>query len=304
MRYIKTDIEGVYILEPNVFTDERGYFYESFVKKNFSETIKGVDFVQENESKSKRGVIRGLHLQFGEHAQSKLVRVARGAVIDVAVDLRPESLTFGKHVAVELSEYNNRQLFIPKGFAHGFVVVSKKNATLQYKCDSYYDPESEVIIDPLDEDLSINWGLDESEMTIKDKDRKGLSFMEYIEKYISNGEKITGVLTRYNEKLPETEVEVKYLNGDKHLGFLKRKHDKFVIGSMIECNDITEVEAIISHGKLLLDEVSRVFYYPPQLVLYTEFDNIYPIVLKCETEKELRKIAENLKKVLKINGQK
>lgn len=143
MNIVKTDIEGLFIIEPKIFKDDRGYFYESFNLQNFISNT-GVDFnpVQDNESKSSFGVIRGLHFQKGPYAQAKLVRVVKGEIIDVAVDLRPESNTFGEYVAVHLSEENKKQFFIPRGFAHGFCVLSDE-AVFQYKCDNYYHPEAE-----------------------------------------------------------------------------------------------------------------------------------------------------------------
>ena len=141
MNVISTNIDGVVIIEPRVFEDARGYFFESFSQREFNEKVKPVDFVQDNESKSTFGVIRGLHFQRPPYAQSKLVRCVRGAVLDVAVDIRKESPTYGQHVAVELTEDNHRQIFIPKGFAHGFAVLSDI-AVFQYKCDEFYHPES------------------------------------------------------------------------------------------------------------------------------------------------------------------
>ena len=141
MSIVKTELYGVYIIEPKVFGDSRGYFFESFSKERFcAETGYDIDFVQDNESMSSYGVLRGLHFQKGEHAQSKLVRVVQGKVLDIAVDVRKGSPTFGKHVAVELSGENHRQLFIPRGFAHGFGVLSE-TAVFQYKCDTYYAPQ-------------------------------------------------------------------------------------------------------------------------------------------------------------------
>ena len=142
MNVITTKIDGVVIIEPRVFEDARGYFFESFSQREFVEKVSPVDFVQDNESKSSFGVIRGLHFQRPPYTQSKLVRCVKGAVLDVAVDIRKESPTYGQHVAVELTEDNHRQLFIPKGFAHGFAVLSDI-AVFQYKCDEFYHPESE-----------------------------------------------------------------------------------------------------------------------------------------------------------------
>lgn len=172
MEVIKTAIDGVLIIEPKVFGDHRGYFFESFNEREFAEKS-GVDvhFVQDNESKSCYGVVRGLHFQKGEHGQAKLVRVISGKVLDVAVDIRPDSPTFGKHVAAELTAENHRQFFIPKGFAHGFVVLSPE-AVFQYKCDEFYCPESEGAIAWDDPDVAIDWQIPASDVILSDKDRK------------------------------------------------------------------------------------------------------------------------------------
>ncbi len=170
MNVIKTAIDGVVILEPRIFGDDRGYFFESFSQKIFDQMVRPVHFVQDNESKSKYGVLRGLHFQKGKYAQSKLVRVVSGTVLDVAVDIRRESPTFGQYVSVELSGENKRQFFVPRGFAHGFAVLSKE-AVFQYKCDNFYAPESEGAIawdDPL---LGIDWHLDPSDIILSDKDK-------------------------------------------------------------------------------------------------------------------------------------
>ncbi len=167
---IKTDIDGVFILEPKVFGDQRGYFYESYNSARFKdETGLEIDFVQDNQSKSSYGVLRGLHFQKPPHAQSKLVRVVKGAVLDVAVDIRRGSPTFGKYVAVELTEENHRQLFIPRGFAHGFVVLSEE-AIFQYKCDNYYAPQSEGSIRWNDPELAIDWRIDGENLILSSKD--------------------------------------------------------------------------------------------------------------------------------------
>lgn len=171
MQFIATKINGVYILEPKVFKDARGYFFESFSKREFEAAIGKVDFVQDNESCSTKGVIRGLHFQKPPYSQAKLVRCVVGKVLDVAVDLRKDSPTYGEHVAVELSEDNHRQFFIPKGFAHGFEVLSDI-AIFQYKCDDYYHPEAEDGIDPFDETLAIDWTTLREEAIISEKDRK------------------------------------------------------------------------------------------------------------------------------------
>lgn len=170
MEVIATAIEGVYILEPRVFKDERGYFFEAFSQREFEEKVAAVTFVQDNESRSLRGVVRGLHFQRGEHAQAKLVRCTQGAVLDVAVDIRRESQTFGQHVAVELTADNHRQLFLPRGMAHGFAVLSDE-AIFQYKCDNYYAPEADGGISLFDETLGIDWHTDLSSAIISEKDR-------------------------------------------------------------------------------------------------------------------------------------
>ena len=158
MKVIGTEIEGVFILEPRVFGDDRGYFFESFSLKHFEEKVSKTVFVQDNESKSKYGVLRGLHYQLPPYTQAKLVRVVKGRVLDVAVDIRKGSPTFGKYVAVELSEENKLQFFLPKGFAHGFAVLSEE-AIFQYKCDEYYAPDYEGAICYDDPDLGIDWRL-------------------------------------------------------------------------------------------------------------------------------------------------
>lgn len=169
MNIIKTDIEGVLIIEPRIFEDSRGYFFESFNRRDFEENVGHVDFVQDNESKSSYGVVRGLHFQKGEHAQAKLVRVVKGTVLDVAVDIRPGSPTFGKHVAVELSGDNHRQFFMPRGMAHGFSVLSEE-AMFQYKCDNFYCKEAEGAIAWDDPALGIDWMIPESEVILSEKD--------------------------------------------------------------------------------------------------------------------------------------
>ena len=158
MNYIQTEIDGVWLIEPNVYSDERGYFMEAFKKEEFEAKIGPVDFVQDNESKSSFGVLRGLHYQKGEYSQAKLVRVLKGKVLDVAVDLRRSSPTFGKHVSALLSEENKRQFFIPRGFAHGFVVLSEE-AVFMYKVDNKYAPQAEASIVYNDETLGIDWML-------------------------------------------------------------------------------------------------------------------------------------------------
>ncbi len=170
MKKIETAIDGVVILEPRIFGDSRGYFFESFSEREFCKEVGDIHFVQDNESCSRRGVLRGLHFQKGEHAQAKLVRVSRGRVLDVAVDIRKGSPTYGKWVAVELSEENKRQFFLPRGMAHGFAVLSD-TAVFQYKCDNYYCPESEGGILWNDPDLGIDWQLDEGEIILSEKDK-------------------------------------------------------------------------------------------------------------------------------------
>ena len=170
MEVIKTDIPGVVIIEPRVFNDARGYFFESFSQRDFEEQVREVKFVQDNESKSSYGVLRGLHFQKPPHAQSKLVRVVKGAVLDVAVDIRRGSPTFGKHVAVELTEDNHRQLFIPRGFAHGFVVLGDE-VIFQYKCDAFYAPQSEGAIAWNDPDLGIDWRIPAEDVLLSEKDK-------------------------------------------------------------------------------------------------------------------------------------
>lgn len=171
MNLIKTDIEGVVILEPRVFTDARGYFLESYNKKAFEELVGPVNFVQDNESCSSRGVMRGLHFQRPPHVQAKLVRCVRGSVLDVAVDIRKGSPTYGKHVSCLLTEHNHRQFFIPRGFAHGFAVLSD-TAIFQYKCDNYYCPEADGGISITDPTLGIDWQLELSEAILSDKDKR------------------------------------------------------------------------------------------------------------------------------------
>ena len=179
MNYIQTEIDGVWLIEPKVFSDERGYFMEAFKKEEFEANIGPVDFVQDNESKSSFGVLRGLHYQKGEHSQTKLVRVIKGEVLDVAVDLRRSSPTFGKHVCVLLSEENKRQFFIPRGFAHGFAVLSDE-AIFTYKVDNKYAPQSEASIIYNDATLGIDWPLAESQMLLSPKDKEGMAFKDAV----------------------------------------------------------------------------------------------------------------------------
>ena len=176
MKFIKTAIADVYIIEPSVFGDDRGYFLESFNLEQFEKNISPIKFVQDNESKSSKGVLRGLHFQKPPFHQAKLVRCIEGRVMDVAVDIRKESPTYGKHVAVELSGENKRQLFVPRGFAHGFSVLSE-SAVFAYKVDNTYAPEYDSGIKYNDKDLNINWGLTEDEVQLSAKD-KNLSFFK------------------------------------------------------------------------------------------------------------------------------
>lgn len=169
MEVIKTALEGVVILEPRIFNDQRGYFFESFSQREFDEKVRPIRFVQDNESRSTRGVLRGLHYQRMPYTQSKLVRCTQGAVLDVAVDIRKGSPTFGRHVAVELTALNHRQLFIPRGFAHGFAVLSDE-AVFEYKCDNFYAPEADGGISILDETLGIDWRMTFEEAILSEKD--------------------------------------------------------------------------------------------------------------------------------------
>lgn len=176
MDVIKTDIEGILIIEPKVFGDKRGYFYESFSQREFNEKVApilghSIIFVQDNESMSIYGVMRGLHFQRPPYSQSKLVRCVKGAVLDVAVDLRKGSPTYGKHVAVELSEENHRQFFVPRGFAHGFAVLSE-TAVFQYKCDNFYAPQADGGISILDESLGIDWKIPTEKALLSEKDTR------------------------------------------------------------------------------------------------------------------------------------
>lgn len=179
MNYIQTEIDGVWLIEPKVLSDERGYFMEAYKKEEFDANIGPVNFIQDNESKSCFGVLRGLHYQKGEYSQAKLVRVLKGEVLDVAVDLRQSSPTFGKHVGALLSEENKRQFFIPRGFAHGFAVLSEE-AVFTYKVDNRYTPQAEATILYNDKTLGIDWLLAESQMVLSAKDRKGTAFKDAV----------------------------------------------------------------------------------------------------------------------------
>ena len=177
MEYIETEIKGVLIVEPKVFDDQRGYFFEAWKKEEFQRHAGPVEFVQDNESKSSYGVLRGLHYQKGDASQAKLVRVIKGRVLDVAVDLRKDSSTFGHHVMVELSDTNKRQLFIPRGFAHGFLVLSDE-AIFTYKGDNVYAPAAEASIRFDDPDLAIQWPIDMSKVVTSAKDLRGVAFSD------------------------------------------------------------------------------------------------------------------------------
>lgn len=170
MEVIKTEIDGVVIIEPRIFKDARGYFFESFSQREFDEKVGHVEFVQDNESMSSYGVMRGLHFQRPPFTQAKLVRCVKGAVLDVAVDIRKGSPTYGKHVAVELTEDNHRQFFIPRGFAHGFSVLTDE-VIFQYKCDNFYAPQSEGALAWDDPDLGIDWRLPAEKVILSEKDR-------------------------------------------------------------------------------------------------------------------------------------
>lgn len=178
MKATETKLKGCYIMEPAVFGDPRGYFFESFNENTFNRlTGTEIRFVQDNQSYSTRGVLRGLHAQAGEHAQAKLVRVMEGEVLDVAVDVRPGSATYGEYVAVKLSAENKLQLFVPRGFLHGFVVLSD-TATFFYKCDNFYNKESECGVHPLDADLAVDWQISLEEVQLSEKDKNAPSFKE------------------------------------------------------------------------------------------------------------------------------
>lgn len=181
MNVIKTEIDGVFIIEPKLYKDSRGYFMESFNQARFSECVASVRFVQDNESMSSYGVVRGLHFQRGEYAQAKLVRATMGRVRDVVVDIRKSSPTFGKHIEVELSEDNHRQLFIPRGCAHGFSVLSP-TARFHYKCDNYYAPDFEAGIAWNSPELEIDWGIAASDVILSEKDSgyNSISECEYL----------------------------------------------------------------------------------------------------------------------------
>jgi dTDP-4-dehydrorhamnose 3,5-epimerase len=179
MKFIKTDISDVYIIEPSVFGDDRGYFLESFNLEKFKENVYPINFVQDNESKSSKGVLRGLHFQRPPFEQAKLVRCIEGEVLDIAVDIRKNSKTYGQHVAVLLTGENKRQLFVPRGFAHGFVVLTD-TATFAYKVDNRYAPEFDAGIRWDDTKLNIKWGINESEVLVSEKDAQLPFFLEFV----------------------------------------------------------------------------------------------------------------------------
>ncbi len=178
MNVINTAINGLFIIEPRVFEDARGYFFESFSQREFDEKVGKITFVQDNESKSSYGVMRGLHFQRPPFTQSKLVRCVKGVVLDVAVDIRKGSPTYGQHVAVELTEENHLSIFIPKGFAHGFSVLSE-TAVFQYKCDEFYHPEADGGISILDESLGIDWQIPADKAILSEKDKKHCLFKDF-----------------------------------------------------------------------------------------------------------------------------
>ena len=184
MEVIKTEIDGVVIIEPRIFKDDRGYFYESFSQREFEEKVCRTTFVQDNQSKSSYGVLRGLHFQKPPCCQSKLVRCIKGAVLDVAVDIRKGSPTFGKYVAVELSEDNHRQFFVPRGFAHGFAVLTPE-AVFQYKCDNFYNKESEGSVAWNDPQLAIDWRIPADKVILSEKDKlsKNIADADYLFDY-------------------------------------------------------------------------------------------------------------------------
>lgn len=179
MEIIKTKLDGVVIIEPKIFRDSRGYFFESFSQREFEEKVCKINFVQDNESMSSYGVMRGLHFQRPPFTQAKLVRCVKGAVLDVAVDIRKDSPTYGQHVAVELTEDNHYQMFIPHGFAHGFSVLSE-TAIFQYKCDQFYHPESDAGISILDKSLGIDWRIPTGKAILSDKDTRHPLFKDFV----------------------------------------------------------------------------------------------------------------------------
>ena len=186
MEVLKTNIDGVFIIEPKVFGDDRGYFFESFNAKEFAEkTGLNITFVQDNESRSHYGVLRGLHFQLPPYTQSKLVRVVKGKVLDVAVDIRKGSPTYGQYASCELTEDNHRQFFVPKGFAHGFCVLSE-DAIFQYKCDNFYAPQADGGINILDDSLGINWGIPLEKAALSEKDTKHPLLKDFDSPFVYN----------------------------------------------------------------------------------------------------------------------
>jgi dTDP-4-dehydrorhamnose 3,5-epimerase len=180
MNFLETDLSGCFIVEPTIFEDSRGYFFESYRLDKINEYIDpNVQFLQDNESKSKYGVVRGLHMQRGKFAQTKLVRVLQGKILDVAVDVRKDSPTFGQHISVELSGENKKQIYIPHGFLHGFAVLSEE-AVVSYKCDNYYNKESEDGVNPLSEELNIDWKISKEKMILSVKDETAQVFSKLI----------------------------------------------------------------------------------------------------------------------------
>ncbi|NDV95644.1 dTDP-4-dehydrorhamnose 3,5-epimerase [Dysgonomonas sp. 521] len=179
MKFTEQSIKGVWVIEPKVFTDERGYFMESYKKEVFEGHVGKINFIQDNESKSTRGVLRGLHYQTGEYSQAKLVRALKGSVLDVAVDLRKSSPTFGQYIAIELSEENKKQFFIPRGFAHGFLVLSPE-AIFSYKVDNVYAPTHEASLLWNDPAIGIDWGINEQELILSPKDKIGKLLSEAV----------------------------------------------------------------------------------------------------------------------------
>lgn len=179
MEIIRTKLDGVVIIEPKIFRDSRGYFFESFSQREFEEKVCKINFVQDNESMSSYGVMRGLHFQRPPFTQAKLVRCVKGSVLDVAVDIRKDSPTYGQHVAVELTEDNHYQMFIPHGFAHGFSVLSE-TAVFQYKCDQFYHPESDAGISILDKSLGIDWRIPTDKSILSDKDTRHPLFKDFV----------------------------------------------------------------------------------------------------------------------------
>ena len=193
MEVIKTAIEGVVIIEPKVFKDTRGYFFESFSQREFDEKVCKVNFVQDNESMSSYGVMRGFHFQYPPFTQSKLVRCVKGVVLDVAVDIRKGAPTYGQHVAVELTEENHRQFFVPRGFAHGFAVLSE-TAVFQYKCDEFYHPEADGGISILDDSLRIDWCIPVEKALLSGKDTKHALLQDFISPFFMHEDLYTDKL--------------------------------------------------------------------------------------------------------------